>query len=199
MKLLSGLYVFTLLLFLVFSGSVYAQDQDKKAQEETKQQNNEKAKQEDKSVKPEEGKQQEEPNARHDEHQNRREAGRPEEQQPRDERHSQEQRPENQRRGDHNMGQDRNQHPAAGRGKHIPDDQFRTHFGRQHTFHVQRSQIVNVSQPVVVYGGYSFELIDAWPADWSYDDDCYVDYVDGEYFLFDALHPGLRIVVVVIE
>ena len=107
----------------------------------------------------------------------------------------------------------RNQHPADNRqdmarnnnrggargGKHIPDDKFRAHFGRQHTFHVQRTQIVNVSQPVVVYGGYNFQLVDAWPVDWGYDDDCYIDYVDDGYYLFDVLHPGIRIAVIVAE
>lgn len=197
MRLLSGLCAFALLLFLIGVVPLHAQDQDKKTQDETKQQDNDKAKQPgDKGAKPEEGKQQEEPNARHDEHQKQPEASRPQEQ-PRDERHSQEQRPESDRRGEQGMGQNRNQHPAAGQGKHIPDNQFRSHFGRQHTFHVQRSQIVNVSQPVVVYGGYSFELVDAWPADWSYDDDCYIDYVDDQYYLFDLLHPGVRIIVIV--
>jgi len=55
-----------------------------------------------------------------------------------------------------------------------------------------------VSQPVVVYSGYSFQLVDAWPVDWGFDDDCYIDYVDGEYFLFNAFHPGVRIAVFVI-
>jgi hypothetical protein len=95
------------------------------------------------------------------------------------------------------MGRDQN-HPAADRGRRIPDNQFRSHFGREHTFHVQRTEIVNVSQPTVVYGGYSFQLVDAWPSDWGYDDNCYIDYVDGEYFLFDMLHPGVRIAVVVV-
>lgn len=85
------------------------------------------------------------------------------------------------------------------RGKHIPDDKFRQHFGRQHTFHVQRTQIVNVSQPVVVYGGYNFQLVDAWPVGWGYDDDCYIDYVDDGYYLFDVMHPGVRIAVFVAE
>jgi hypothetical protein len=99
----------------------------------------------------------------------------------------------------HDMRGNQNQHPAADRGRHIPDDQFRSHFGRQHTFRVQRTQIVNVSQPVVAYGGYSFQLVDPWPAQWSYDDNCYIDYVDGQYFLFDAMHPGVRIAVFVAE
>lgn len=95
---------------------------------------------------------------------------------------------------------DRQQRPvAAQRGQHIPDDKFRSHFGREHHFHVDRARIVNESQPVVVYGGYSFELVDTWPAEWSYDDDCYIDYVDDGYYLFDVLHPGIRIAVIVME
>lgn len=90
------------------------------------------------------------------------------------------------------------QRPTAPQSKHIPDDQFRANFGRQHTFRVQRAQVANVSQPVIVYGGYSFELIEAWPADWGFDDDCYIDSMDGEYYLFDVLHPGMRIAVIVI-
>jgi hypothetical protein len=53
--------------------------------------------------------------------------------------------------------------------------------------------------PGFFYGGYSFVLVDAWPAEWAYDDDCYVDYVDGEYFLFDLRHPGVRIALMVVE
>jgi len=84
----------------------------------------------------------------------------------------------------------------AGRGGHIPDNQFHAHFGREHTF---RANTVIVSgQPQFQYGGYTFELVDAWPADWAYTDDCYVDYIDGEYFLFDLVHPGLRIAVFVV-
>jgi hypothetical protein len=94
-------------------------------------------------------------------------------------------------------------HPAQagnaqpqGRGGHIPDDKFQAHFGRSHTF---RAQTVIVSgQPQFQYGGYSFQLVDAWPAGWAYTDDCYIDYIDGEYFLFDLLHPGVRIAVFVV-
>ena len=85
----------------------------------------------------------------------------------------------------------------AGKGGHIPDDKFRSQFGRGHTFHAQRPQVVN-GQPQFFYGGYSFVLVDAWPGDWAYTDDCYIDYVDGEYFLFDLLHPGMRIALFVV-
>lgn len=86
----------------------------------------------------------------------------------------------------------------AGKGGHIPDDKFRTQFGHGHTFHAQRPQVVN-GQPQFNYGGYNFVLVDSWPAEWAYTDDCYIDYVDGEYFLFDLLHPGMRIALFVVE
>ncbi|HEY6770353.1 MAG TPA: hypothetical protein VI386_36885 [Candidatus Sulfotelmatobacter sp.] len=86
--------------------------------------------------------------------------------------------------------------PAAGRGARIPDDKFRAHYGQSHTFHA-RTVIVS-GQPRFHYADYDFEFIDAWPADWSYDDDCYIDYIDGEYFLFNVRHPGMRIAVFVV-
>jgi hypothetical protein len=112
-------------------------------------------------------------------------------------------------RHDHQMGQkeqrpdhmdrDHQQHPAgAKQGKKIPDDKFRSHFGRQHTFKVQRTQVINVSQPVVVYGGYNFQLVEAWPSVWGFEDPVYIDYVDGEYYMFDEIHPEIRIAVIVI-
>jgi hypothetical protein len=84
----------------------------------------------------------------------------------------------------------------AGKGGHIPDDKFKSHFGRGHHFRAQG--VIVQGQPQFQYGGYSFELVDAWPADWAYTDDCYIDYIDGEYFLFDLLHPGVRIAVFVV-
>ena len=90
---------------------------------------------------------------------------------------------------------------GRGRGRHIPDDRFRASFGREHHFHVDRDRVYNQQQPVVVYGGYSFQLVDTWPSDWAYTDDCYIDYddVDAQYYLYDAYHPGMRIAVFVIE
>jgi hypothetical protein len=85
----------------------------------------------------------------------------------------------------------------ATKSAHIPDDKFRAQFGRVHTFRVQRPVAVEGGQGFF-YGGYSFLLVDAWPPDWAYADDCYVDYIDGEYFLFDMLHPGVRIAVMVV-
>lgn len=84
----------------------------------------------------------------------------------------------------------------AGKGGHIPDDKFHSHFGRGH--HFRAHGVIVQGQPQFRYSNYTFELVDAWPADWAYTDDCYIDYIDGEYFLFDLLHPGVRIAVFVV-
>lgn len=87
--------------------------------------------------------------------------------------------------------------PAQGnRGGHIPDDKFRASFGRQHTFAIHTTVVQG--QPTFQYSGYSFTLVDAWPAGWAYTDQCYIDYIDGEYFLFDLAHPGVRLAIVVV-
>jgi len=83
------------------------------------------------------------------------------------------------------------------RGGRIPDDKFRASFGRQHTFAIGHPNRVQ-GRPTFQYGGYSFTLVDAWPADWAYTDECYIDYIDGEYFLFDLAHPGVQLAIVVV-
>jgi hypothetical protein len=85
---------------------------------------------------------------------------------------------------------------VAGKGGHIPDDKFKAHFGRSHTF-TAKTVIVS-GQPQFQYGGYTFQLVDAWPVGWAYTDDCYIDYIDGEYFLFDLLHPGMQVAIFVV-
>lgn len=84
----------------------------------------------------------------------------------------------------------------SGKGRHIPDDKFRAQFGHEHHFNAKT--VIVSGQPQFVYSGYTFELVDVWPADWAYTDDCYIDYIDGEYFLFDLMHPGVRIALFVV-
>jgi hypothetical protein len=48
------------------------------------------------------------------------------------------------------------------------------------------------------YGGYNFAFAEPWPAGWAYTDDCYIDFVDGGYYLFNLKHPGVRIAVTVL-
>ena len=76
--------------------------------------------------------------------------------------------------------------------RRIPDQDFRTNFGREHAFRVARRDDRRFN-----YGGYWFVYSQPWPAGWSYDDDVYVDDIDGEYYLIDPIHPGIRLLVIV--
>jgi hypothetical protein len=87
--------------------------------------------------------------------------------------------------------------PHAQQGGRIPDDKFKAHFGQQHTLVIKKPTIVE-GQPRFQYSGYWFTIVDPWPVGWAYTDQCYIDYVDGEYFLFDLLHPGVRIAITVV-
>ncbi len=198
MKIFGAIGISFMLLFLIASAPAYSQERDENKpalgqEEKDKAKHEDKAaKHEDKAAKPGEGKHEQEPAGA-------REAGRqqderrPEAARPQEQREQREQRPE--QRVDH----DRQQHPAhAQRGKMIPEEKFRSSFGRPHTFHVQRTQIINNPQPIIFVSGYQFQLVDPWPAEWAYEDDCYIEYVDGEYFLFNAFHPGIRVTVFVI-
>ncbi|MFI5116053.1 MAG: hypothetical protein ACHP8B_05070 [Terriglobales bacterium] len=76
----------------------------------------------------------------------------------------------------------------------IPEDRFRTSFGEGHRF--------VISQPVMVggysrfqYGGFWFGFVEPWPEGWYYSDEVYVDYMDGEYFLFNPFYPGVRVAI----
>src|SRR5580704_6267026 len=86
------------------------------------------------------------------------------------------------------------QEHQAGR---IPDDKFRAHFGREHTFRIGHPTIVE-GRPRFSYGGYSFVMVDPWPVGWAYTDMVYVDFIDGMYYLIDPVHPGVQIVVNVV-
>jgi len=93
---------------------------------------------------------------------------------------------------------DRQSEGREGRsGGHIPDDRFRANFGRQHRFTIGQPVIVEGS-PRFQYGGYWFVIAQPWPAGWAYDDEVYVDYIDGEYFLLSPVHPGVQIAINVI-
>jgi hypothetical protein len=93
-------------------------------------------------------------------------------------------------------GQDA-QRAGGNSGGRIPDDKFRAHFGQQHHFRISHPTVVS-GQPRFQYGGYWFVIANPWPVGWDYADDCYIDYVNGEYLLFDLAHPGVSIVVSVV-
>jgi len=89
----------------------------------------------------------------------------------------------------------------AGKSARIPDPKFKSSFGRPHSFRVnqviQQTTVVP-GQTQFIYSGYTFVILDPWPAEWLYTDDCYIDYVDDDYYLFDAFHPGIRVALFVV-
>jgi hypothetical protein len=121
-------------------------------------------------------------------------------------------REEEQKRAQHDrdrQARDQREHPGehgqrpdyAGNNRHrgrIPEDRFRAHFGREHVFRFSRPVIID-NRPRFQYSGYWFELVDPWPVGWSYDDEVYVDYVGDEYYLYDPVHPGVSVIVNVIQ
>ena len=130
------------------------------------------------------------PEPRHDEtNAPRQDEVRPPKQNRHEQRSEEDQRSRDQMRSVPERGQER-QRPA-GRSAHIPDDRFRQQFGRSHTFAV-RPVGVSGGQQGFIYSGYTFVFIDPWPEDWAYDDGYYVDDIDGDYYLYDLMHPGLR-------
>jgi outer membrane biosynthesis protein TonB len=88
----------------------------------------------------------------------------------------------------------------GGHGR-ISDKDYQAHFGQQHAFsvrHVVTTTRIVPNQTQFVYTGYTFVFVDPWPADWAMDDDCYIDYVDGGYFLIDVAHPGVEIALTIV-
>jgi len=78
--------------------------------------------------------------------------------------------------------------------RRISEQEFHSHFGREHTFRVTHSEDRRFS-----YGGYYFVYNDPWPSDWAYTDDVYVDEIDDEYYLIDPVHPGIRLLIVIVD
>jgi hypothetical protein len=79
---------------------------------------------------------------------------------------------------------------ARGSGR-IPDDRFRSNFGREHNFRMGNPVLVG-GYSRFQYGGFWFGFVEPWPSDWYYTDDVYIDYVDGGYYMYDPYYPGER-------
>ena len=102
----------------------------------------------------------------------------------------------------HGTSAQQQQTRPTGKSAHIPDPKFKANFGKQHTFTVKRvitTTTVVPNQTRFIYSGYTFIFLDPWPGDWLFTDECYVDYVEDEYFLFDVLHPGVRVALFVVR
>jgi len=92
----------------------------------------------------------------------------------------------------------RDNHKQAGaqsKGQRIPPEKFRASFGREHHFRVARRSEDRRFQ----FGGYWFEVVEVWPAGWSFDDDCYIEEDGDDYYLVDIVHPEIRVLVVVVS
>ena len=92
--------------------------------------------------------------------------------------------------------QTRSAQGGQARGMKIPDPKFRASFGQEHRFRVASSAR---DDRRFHYGGYWFEVVEVWPAGWSFDDDCYIEEDGDDYYLVDYVHPEVRVLVIVVE
>jgi hypothetical protein len=81
---------------------------------------------------------------------------------------------------------------SGGHYGRIPDASYRSHFGRGHSFHMGHPQMIE-GYNRFQYGGYWFGFNEGWPEGWDYNDDFYVEYIDGVYYMFNLRHPGFRL------
>jgi hypothetical protein len=87
-------------------------------------------------------------------------------------------------------------------GYRVPEERFRTYWGRDHYFRIYRLPMVFVGgYPRFRYDGYWVTFVDPWPEMWPntwYEtDDVYLDYTDDGYYLFNRTRPGPGIAVVI--
>jgi hypothetical protein len=83
-------------------------------------------------------------------------------------------------------------HGGGGNGAYgrISEAHYSASFGSEHSFHVNRG---DYDRHRFAYGGYNFGFVEALPVGWGYDDDVYVVYTDGGYYMYNRIHPGLRL------
>jgi len=74
----------------------------------------------------------------------------------------------------------------------ISNVNYSAHFGHDHSFRMGRPRMIG-GYNRFQYGGYWFGYNEGWPVGWDYNDDCYVVFVDGAYYMYDLRHPGLHI------
>ena len=207
-KLISTFAIGTMSLFLCSSAPARPQEPDKDKQQEPDKEKSDKEKPKEPKPKPEkpadtthppkqqEPKPNEEPKSKENRPDTNRPENRPEANRPenRPEANRPQEQPERghaearQGQGNANLTQRTGHHNSY----RIPDDRFHSGFGREHVFHVDHGA------QSFFFGGYSFQLVDPWPEAWAYSDDVYIEFIDGEYYLVDAVHPGVRVLVIVV-
>jgi len=80
-------------------------------------------------------------------------------------------------------------------GYRIPDNDFHSYYGRDHSFRVFSLPFLVVGgSPRFQYGGYWFSPAEPYPeywgTDWYQNDDVYVDYTDDGYYLYNRRFPS---------
>src|SRR5262249_41475657 len=80
------------------------------------------------------------------------------------------------------------------REHHIPETHFKTHFGSEHVFHVNKTVLVG-STKVITFGGVRFRCDHPFPLGWVETDPVYIHYIGGTYYLCNRLRPAVRVVV----
>jgi flagellar motor protein MotB len=78
---------------------------------------------------------------------------------------------------------------SAGR---IPEDKFHASFGREHTFVMSKTVIVE-HQTRFVQSGYTFVMAQPWPAAWVATTPVYIDFIGGGYYLICPAQPSIQI------
>lgn len=85
-------------------------------------------------------------------------------------------------------------------GYRIPDARYRAYFGPAHVFPIYSVPVTVVGgYPRFQYQGFWFTVVDPWPAtwgnDWYYNDNVYIIYTDGGYYLVNPSYPGVELAV----
>ncbi|MGA8111196.1 MAG: hypothetical protein WBD46_03625 [Acidobacteriaceae bacterium] len=85
-------------------------------------------------------------------------------------------------------------------GYRIPDARFQGYFGPGHGFLIRGLPFMVVGGfPRFQYDGYWLSVVDPWPQQWGNDwydnDQVYLDYDDGGYYLYNRSYPGVGIAV----
>ncbi|MDR3673542.1 MAG: hypothetical protein P4L36_22045 [Holophaga sp.] len=83
-------------------------------------------------------------------------------------------------------------------GYRVPDGRFRSRFGEQHRFRMSAYPMAMYGgHPRFRYGGLWLNVLDPWPetwaADWYGNDDVYIGFSDGGYYMYNSSYPGDQI------
>lgn len=85
-----------------------------------------------------------------------------------------------------------NSNRGGGQYGRISNANYSSHFGHDHHFQMGHPQFVG-GYNRFQYGGYWFGYNQAWPAGWGYNDNVYVVYEGGGYYLYNLMHPGIHL------